>query len=192
MTDRTGSLDALYFERVYEYSEDPWHFETSDYEAQKYAATLAALPQERFERALEIGCSIGVLTERLAAHCESLLSLDINERALDKARARCRALENVRFERMVVPREFPPGPFDLVVLSEVAYYWSDDDLRLAIDSIVAAAPNGFLVLVHYLPKVDDYVRDGDAVHRAFLADDRFVSTFAARAEQYRIDVLRVV
>ena len=56
------STPPEYFDRMYAESDDPWRFETSEYERRKYAATLAALPRARYENALEIGCSIGVLT----------------------------------------------------------------------------------------------------------------------------------
>src|SRR6478609_8966907 len=60
------SLPPDYFERVYREADDPWRFASSPYEAAKYAATLAAVPRARYRNAFEIGCSIGVLTERLA------------------------------------------------------------------------------------------------------------------------------
>jgi len=185
------SLDEAYFERVYSASDDPWHFETSAYEAEKYDATIAALEHRRFERGLEIGCSIGVLTRRLADVCTSLLSLDLNERALSLAAARCSDTDNVRFERMRVPQSFPVGKFDLILVSEVGYYWSDRDLSIAIDCIARAASGGTVELVHYLPKVADYPRDGDSVHEAFLADERFTRTSGTRAAAYRIDVFNV-
>jgi SAM-dependent methyltransferase len=127
----------------------------------------------------------------LAARVDALLCVDINARALMLARRRCADLSNVRFEQRTVPVDFPDGPFDLVVLSEVAYYWSDADLAVARDRIVAAARGGTLVLVHYLPKVDDYVRDGDAVHAAFLDDERFTALHGRREPDYRLDVLRI-
>ena len=186
-----GSLDAAYFDRLYAANDDPWDFATSAYEARKYDETIAMLGGERFARGLEIGCSIGVLTEKLAKSCDALLSVDINERALAQATARCADLPNVGFARVVVPGEFPAGTFDLVVLSEVGYYWSDDDLSRARDRIATAAAGGTVELVHYLPKVDEYVRDGDAVHEAFARDERFVGRRSSRAERYRIDVFGV-
>ncbi len=185
------SLDEAYFERVYAETSDPWDFATSSYENQKYAATIEALATARFARAFEIGCSIGVLTALLAARCDRLLSVDINARALQAARERCRSMTNVHFELMTFPRETPSESFDLIVISEVAYYWSDADLANAIDVCARQAAGGTVELCHYLPKVDDYVRDGDAVHQAFLADSRFTPIQARRAEKYRIDVLRV-
>ena len=70
----TGSLAPQYFERLYAESADPWDFEASPYETAKYAATLAALPRPRYANALELGCSIGVLTRQLAPRCERLLA----------------------------------------------------------------------------------------------------------------------
>jgi SAM-dependent methyltransferase len=189
--DAQASLDRSYFDRLYAEKHDPWNFETSAYENDKYRATLDALGNERFGRALEIGCSIGVLTARLAPLCDDLLAVDINERALAAAHSRCAAFPSVHFAQIAYPAGAPPGPFDLILLSEVAYYWSDADLARAIDAIARSAAGGVLELVHFLPKVDDYVRDGDAVHEAFLHDARFVAQWGTRAEKYRIDVLRV-
>jgi SAM-dependent methyltransferase len=188
---RKPSLDRAYFDRIYRNDADPWQFATSPYESEKYDATIGLLSESRYQAGFEIGCSIGVLTKRLAALCDSLLAVDINERALAAARTRCAAESHVEFELMTVPGDFPERRFDLIVLSEVAYYWSDADLALAMDRIAGAAPGGTLELVHFLPQVDDYVRDGDAVHEAFLADSRFVRQRHVRAENYRIDVLHV-
>lgn len=184
------SLGREYFARIYAGSPDPWDFATSPYERAKYAATIDALDGRAFEAGLEIGCSIGVLTESLAPRCAGLLAIDIDEAALAAARARCARLANVSFESMVFPRERPTNDFDLIVISEVAYYWSDDDLATAID--FAAARSGTVVeLVHFLPRVEAYVRDGDDVHETFLRDPRFESIRSKREERFRIDVLRV-
>ncbi|HEX3469520.1 MAG TPA: class I SAM-dependent methyltransferase [Candidatus Elarobacter sp.] len=186
----TESLTAAYFERLYAVSDDPWSFATSRYELDKYDDTVAALGPH-YPRALEIGCSVGVLTRLLAPRCGSLLAVDINERALHAARERCADLANVTFARAVLPHDYPPGRFDLVVLSEVGYYWSDVDLALARDRIAAGLePGGELLLVHFLPKVEDYVRDGDAVHAAFLNDERFAAVRGHRTAGYRLDLVR--
>jgi SAM-dependent methyltransferase len=185
------SLDATYFDTIYAGADDPWHFATSAYEARKYAATIEMLGPAVYARGLEIGCSIGVLSRLLAERCHELISLDINDRALDRARTRCADRSNVRFELADVTKTFPEGPFDLIVLSEVGYYWSDADLSLARARIASTGSRGTLALVHYLPKVDDYLRDGDAVHEAFLSDERFERRRAMREELYRIDILTI-
>jgi len=188
---QAASLSPEYFDALYDRSDDPWSFESSAYEREKYDRTVAALGGRRYESALEIGCSVGVLTADLATAAQALLATDVSEKALERARVRNKLKTNVRFERRVLPGDFPPGAFDLIVLSEVGYYWSDADLALARDRFAEAlVPGGDLALVHFLPKVADYVRDGDAVHAAFLSDGRFVSVRSERAERYRIDILR--
>jgi SAM-dependent methyltransferase len=183
------SLTRSFFEDLYAGGADPWSFATSGYEREKYDRSLAALAP-RYAHALEIGCSVGVFTERLAARCERLLGVDISEHALATARTRCRHLSQVRLERADVTHAFPDGSFDLIVLSEVGYYWSDADLVRARNAIATAgASGGDVLLVHFLPVVPEYPRTGDAVHEAFLADRRFTLAESYRAERYRLDRL---
>ena len=113
------TLTPEYFEDVYRNNEDPWDFEKSEYEKAKYEATIRALRKPMYENALELGCSIGVLTAMLAPHCKKLLSTDINETALQKARHRLQNTTNVRFEQAAIPNDYPNDTFDLVVMSEV-------------------------------------------------------------------------
>ena len=186
------SLPPDYFESLYRANPDPWGFETRPYEAAKYAATLAALPKPTYRRALEIGCSIGVLTERLAGRCEDLLAVDVAESALDRARERCVNLPRVRFERRAIPGAMPEGPFDLILLSEVGYYWSPADREAAMALLAGRLePGGHLLLVHWTPEVADYPQTGDQVHEAFLAAGPglgLVHRGGAREETYRLDL----
>ena len=180
-----------YFERMYEDQADPWRFETSDYEARKYAATLAALPQARYRNALEIGCSIGILTAALAPRCNALLAIDVADRALEQARARCRDWPQVAFRRMHLPAEYPAGSFDLVLLSEVGYYWSERDLTFARERIIAGlAPGGHLLLVHWTEPSADYPLTGDDVHQKFLdrRGDLLHHLGGHHAATYRLDL----
>ena len=102
MTVRT-SLPPSYFDRLYDADPDPWGFASRAYERAKYDATLAALPRPTFSAALEVGCSIGVLTKRLAERCDSLLATDVAETALAQARNRCAGLPHVDIRRMRIP-----------------------------------------------------------------------------------------
>lgn len=187
---RFRSLDQQYFEAVYKDEADPWNFETSEYEKAKYASTVAALPTAVYQRALEIGCSIGVLTAQLAPRCAEIQAVDIAPRPLEVARQRLKHQTHVWFRQMQVPQEFPVGRFDLIVVSEVGYYWNYTDLRRSIDCIrEALLPGGTLVLVHYTPYVPDYPLTGDEVHDAFtlqLTDAYLVH--ARRTDRYRLDV----
>ena len=189
MTLPEESLPARYFDDMYEAHADPWNFETSPYEAAKYARTLEVLPKDRYRSALEVGCSIGVLTSQLAPRCDRLLSLDLSERALERARARCATLPQVVFERRILPHEFPPGRFDLILFSEVLYYLSPADLTLALDQATEALePGGHLLCVHWTPPVHDYPQTGDQVHERVLTQPGLRHLLGERHVQYRLDL----
>ena len=84
------SVPENYFDDVYHASEDPWNYEASEYEKEKYDASVKVLTKPFYKNVFEIGCSIGVLTEKLAAHAEKLLAVDASEVPLIKARERLR------------------------------------------------------------------------------------------------------
>ena len=185
------SLNLDYFKDIYDRSEDPWNFETSAYEAAKYAATIAALPNKQEERVLEVGCSIGVLTRLLAQRCTHLLAIDVSQKALDIATRRCEHVRNVTFKKASFPKELPADQFNLIMVSEVAYYLSAADWKAAIGALYERlVSGGHIVLVHWLPEVPDYPQTGDEVHNRFeqLMRDKMKSVFSNRAENYRIDV----
>lgn len=185
------TLDSDYFKKVYDAREDPWDFETSEYEAEKYKATLKALPKRKYENALEIGCSIGVLTKLLAERCKKLTATDVSQKALDKAIERCRGLNNISFLKLSFPKEIPDDEYDLIIISEVAYYLSPSDWNFAMEQLYARMEDrAHLVLVHWLPEVHDYPQTGDEVHDSFakLMKDRMTNVFNSRAQNYRIDV----
>lgn len=185
------SLPPSYFDKLYSEDPDPWKFETSEYEANKYADTIAALPRSQYQSALEIGGSIGVLTEKLAAKCDSLLSIDVSKLAQDRAIQRCQHLPHVEFELMRVPEQFPDRAFDLILVSEVGYYWDLEDMQKAQQLMInALKPGGHLLLVHWTLYAKDYPLSGDEVHEAFfkLTPDHIRHLKGWRAEQYRLDL----
>ena len=194
MTEKK-SLDAAYFDDVYSAASDPWNFQTSAYEQEKYAATLASLPKNRYESAWEIGCSIGVLTEKLAARCAKLLAVDVADAALEQAARRVRKLPRVAVKKMRFPDDLPDEKFDLILISEVAYYLSASDWLAAQREIVERlSENGNVVLVHWTPPVDDYPQTGDAVHQSFIDNTANVLRRVAekRAEKYRLDAFEKI
>ena len=175
MRPRVG---AAFFDDLYARDADPWDFETSGYEAAKYEQTIAALEGRHFSTALEVGCSIGVLTERLAEHCDDLLAIDVAESALARARER---VPQVRFERREIPEQFPPGAFDLTVCSEVLYYLDAPALDATLDRIT-----GTLLAVHWRHSTERYPFTGDAVHER-LAQRFGAPAYSRWTKDYALD-----
>src|ERR1700683_5057466 len=116
MSEPRPTLGPEYFDALYTADPDPWKFATSPYERAKYTRTLNAMPKPRYRSALEVGCSIGVLTRLLASRCDSLLGVDAAQTPLLEARRRCADFPSVRFEQIFVPEQWPDGAFDLIVL----------------------------------------------------------------------------
>jgi predicted TPR repeat methyltransferase len=187
------ALQPGYFDALYAGNADPWGFETSAYEHAKYAATLSALGGRHYADAIEIGCSIGVLTARLAPFCDRLLGTDVATAALDIARARCISFPNVRFALSTLPDHPPQGRFDLILLSEVLYYF-DDAGTLAVAAAVRemARPGADVLLVHWLGPTPDYPQTGDEAVTAFEAALGNIEVKCRqRTPEYRLDLLGV-
>ena len=191
MTDPDGR-EAGYFDALYAANPDPWGFATDEYEREKYAATLAALPRRRWAYGFEAGCSIGVFTRQLAARCDRLLAVDYAASAVAAARARCADLPNVEVARASIPRDWPAFPVNLVVLSEVLYFLPRADVeRSALLARQRLAAGGSIVLVNWRGDTGTAL-SGDA------AADLFVRGLGqgwnvARREQnarYRLDLVR--
>lgn len=160
------TLGPEYFDELYEQRDDPWSLADRWYERRKRALTMAMLPHERYASALEIGCSIGLLTELLAQRSDRLLSTDIAQRPIDLARKRVgSAADHVEFRVLRAPDEWPLERFDLIVVSEVGYYLDEESLgRLATQASRSLTPEGIVLACHWRHPVADYPLVGDRVH----------------------------
>ena len=183
------SLAGTFFEDFYAGNRDPWGFETRWYEERKRSLTLAALPRRRFPSALELGCSIGVLTAGLADRCDTVVAVDIAEQPLGVARARLAARPSVTFDRRTLPGEWPAGSFDLIVFSEVGYYFSAVELREVLgrcrDSLAAG---GVIVACHWRHPVPEYPLTGDQVHAELGRLAGFERTVEHRERDFLLEV----
>lgn len=188
---KSSSRDPLHFEQLYRANPDPWNFTTSAYEQHKYDATLEALGSRRFSSALEVGCSIGVLTERLAARCDHVLGLDFAPSAVAAARARCAPYSEVTIEQMQVPQQWPDGRFDLIVFSEVLYFLNERDLKeICAHATRAIVPGGRVLLVNYTGVTDD-PGSGESAAEYFIGETAptLQPIRQRRDSQYRLDLL---
>ena len=181
-----------YFDALYASSEDPWSFTERWYERRKRALTIAALPHARYSRAFEIGCSIGNLTAELADRCDTLVSVDTAAAAVATARTRLNGANNVELSVMNVPDQWPADTFDLIVLSEVAYYFDENDLDGLLDIVVASLnPSGVLVACHWRHPVADYPLTGDKAHELIRASAGLVMMAEYVDHDLRLEVFGV-
>lgn len=178
-----------YFEDIYATATDPWRLSERWYEERKYDVTMAMLPNRRFAHAFEPGCSVGVLTERLIARCDRVTSCDVAQVALDATRARLGPREGLTLRRMSLDEPWPAEDFDLVVVSEVAYYLQAETLRTVLDRECARLRAGTtLVAAHWRYAVDDYPLSGDEANALIAATPELTSLARYVDDDVVIDV----
>lgn len=188
----TTRLPDTYFERMYAAADDPWQLSTRWYEERKYAITLALLPSRRYRHAFEPGCSIGTLTDRLALRCDHVTAVDVADAALGTAGARL--LESGHRDRVTLSRgsldePWPAGPFDLLVLSEIAYYLAADTLAEVLRrECPRLEPGATVVAAHWRHPVADYPLTGDAAHAVVAATPGLTPLGRYRDDDVLIDV----
>jgi LmbE family N-acetylglucosaminyl deacetylase/SAM-dependent methyltransferase len=184
--DRRGASRAQEFDRMYDQGDDPWSFAGSFYEERRRALVLALLGCRRYGRALEIGCADGRLTEALVERCDAVVALDTSPRAVKAASDRA---PRATVHQGMAPADLPPGPFDLVLLSEVGYFLTPLELIATLRRCEAAlAPGGELVLCHWQHPTTDVPLDGVLVHEQASTAIRLGRRATYVDDDLRIDV----
>ena len=187
-----ATTSSEFFEAKYRDGADPWNFAADAYEQARYRTILAALAPHHYRHAWEPGCSVGVLTQQLASLCDRVDACDFAQAAVEQARARCAGLPGVAVRCASLTDEAPLADFDLIVLSEIGYYFKADEWQRQVGRIVSAMqPGATLLAAHWLGRSPDHIQGGDAVHSAFLAHPRLQHELGERHEQansgFRLD-----
>lgn len=167
------------FDRLYQDAaqNDPWAATLPQYQYQrrKYDALLHLLPERPYRRALDLGCGLGLFTERLAQRAQTVLGIDISAVAIHCAAKRTGMLKNVEVRQGDITALGPEldGGFDLVVVADTIYYLPPPIRDAALKELVARiakllTPDGVLVVVnHYFPMPNAETRLTRRIHRAF-------------------------
>jgi len=165
---------AAHFQQLYQRDADPWKVRERWYEQRKRAILLACLPLQRYRNAFEPACGNGELTAALAQRAERLLASDLSPEAVALTRRRMQReapsdAARVTIVQQRMPQEWPAeGPFDLIVISEMAYYLSEQDLlRLRQCCVDALADGGTLLMCHWRRPFADRRLNTDSVHTVF-------------------------
>ncbi len=197
---RAASGARAAFEAAYTRSADPWASASPRYRYQqrKYEQIMALLPDRRFRHALDLGCGLGLLSQRLAGRADEVLGIDVASAALERAGERAAGTANLSFAQgdvLDLPASLD-GRFDLVVVADTLYYLSPlgDDLLAALSARIAGllAPDGICLLAnHFFFARDPDSRLSRRIHDAFAASPRldvlgehrkafFIATLLAR------------
>jgi hypothetical protein len=184
----TNSTSAAFFDGKYFRSDDPWNFEQSGYEHARYNVILSELGGRLYARGFEPGCSVGVLTLSLAAHCKSLVATDISYRAVELAQQRCSHLPHVRLICSSLRTQILMGMFDLIVFSEIGYYFTAEEMCTVTERLIKQLEKGGTFLaVHWLGVSKDHLLSGDRVHEILRSASGLRLLQEMRYEAFRID-----
>jgi cyclopropane fatty-acyl-phospholipid synthase-like methyltransferase len=82
--ERLGGKAQAFFEDLWQRN-DPWAFESSEFERQRYGRLFAVLQSRRYGRSLEIGCGAGAFTRLLASISDRVVALDVSPTAIARA-----------------------------------------------------------------------------------------------------------
>ncbi len=189
---RFPDTSPAFFERLYQHHRDPWDFARSPYEKARYQRMLEALGGRHFDRAYEPGCSVGAFTARLAPFCGELLACDASATAVKRSRERVQRFPQVTVIHATLPGGLIPGPFALIVLAEIGYYFERPVLQQLLHDLAGRLrPGGMLLGCHWLGDSADHVLHGAQVH-ALVEQSGFTSVRPRPVSDdgYRLDVWR--
>ena len=138
------------FEKLYQNHEDPWDYQTSEYERSKYREMEEFLSGRKFIQSIEVGCSEGIFTKVLADLSHQVIALDISSTAIERASKRCKDHKNIEFRRFdVVTDPFPEGS-DLICCGEILNCLASKKQFLTVRNkiVEALSVGGWLLLVN--------------------------------------------
>lgn len=173
-----------YFDALYKDNTDPWQYQSRWYEKRKRDICLAMLPRPSYNNGIELGCGNGVFSELIAQRCHALLSIDANQHAVDLATQRLANLCHVRVKQGVIPavlsslkapcRQLEPPvqastpncAYDLIIISEILYYLSPNEIDKVITWVGQnLAPGGSLLCCHWRYEIEGFEMNGEKVHQ---------------------------
>lgn len=168
-------MSTAHFQQLYEQADDPWQVRQRWYEQRKRSLLLASLPAPRYRHIFEPACGNGELTAALSERADRITASDVSPAAVALTRRRittvnARQVATVEVQCQHLPGEWPSEQFDLIVISEMAYYLPPTDLPLLLERCLRTlAPGGAVVLCHWRRPFADRLLDTDAIHAAFNA-----------------------
>jgi hypothetical protein len=124
----------------------------------------------------------------LADRCDDLVGYEIIPQAAHAARERVADLAHVRIEERETPRCWPIGGLDLIVLSEVVYYFDEVTVASLLEKTNASLTrDGHVIAVHYRGPTN-YPLSGDRAHELLRAAKFLRLRRSYEDPQFRLDV----
>lgn len=184
----------LHFEHLYQADPDPWQVASRWYERRKRELLLACLPRERYEEGFEPGCGNGEATLRLLQRCDRLCAVDFSDQALQLCRERIAPQDHDRLELQALPLpwRWPPVPaagFDLIVVSELAYYFDDAELaHFRSRCLASLRGGGHWAMCHWRHDAPDRRQSTEALHEGMSVYPQLRRVLRHTEADFQLDI----
>lgn len=179
----------MYFEDLYRHNSDPWGYDAHWYEARKRQICLALLTKPRYPKVLEVGCSNGHLSFHLAQRAEQLVCIDVSKSAVRLASERLKEFEHAVVENRKIPEDYSIQKYDLILISEMAYYLSADELHHFIEKLKHSLnDDGEILCCHWRHEIQDFELNAEQVHQAFQQHFPFHHYLSLNDPDFMIDL----
>jgi cyclopropane fatty-acyl-phospholipid synthase-like methyltransferase len=183
-----------HFETLYASNDDPWNVRDAWYEQRKRAMVLACLRKPHYRNVFEPGCGNGEMSLALALRADRVLACDGSPSAVAAALRRVPAAGagSLLIEERRLPLDWPQNQqFDLIVMSEFAYYFGMPDIeRMLALAHAGLAADGELVMCNNVHDFDDRVVTTAALHAAADALPGLVRTLSYRDADFLLEAWR--
>jgi hypothetical protein len=123
-----------------------------------------------------------------------VLACDYSIKAVALAQAKLSQCGNVRIEQRAIPQEWPgdsAGTFDLIVVSELAYYLTGPELALLASRCEnSLAIGGEVLACHWRQAFHDRLQSTESAHAAFHAQASFSRVIQYLENDFVLEVWR--
>lgn len=186
--------NAQHFELMYQRNPDPWRVASDWYERRKRDLLLASLPLERYRHGFEPGCGNGETTLKLLERCDRLCAVDFSQKAIQlcKERIPTECQGRLTLQSLALPVDWPDIPkngFDLIVVSEISYYFNDKNLNIFNNQCISSLSNeGHLLLCHWIHPAPDRKQSTEVLHKGLNKNLQLKSLVAHQDTDFHLRV----
>jgi SAM-dependent methyltransferase len=112
-------------------------------------------------------------------------------RALHEAREALDGYDHVRISHAVLPADLPDATFDLIIATEILYYFTARDLATLLDRLLTRLePGGDLVAAHWRASDKSYGYDGFNVHDVLNQRPEIARTVRHDDENFVLEIFQ--
>ncbi len=123
------------FEKLFQRQTDPWNFQNSAWEKNRFNRVVELVKMIRPKNLLEIGCAEGDLTKELSSFCPNITAVEISPTAIAKAKQKSTTARFINADIAQLNHFFDQNEFDLTVATEILYYLTQAEIKKILNTL---------------------------------------------------------